>query len=202
MTRASWLDAAHGFPHPRAGADVERERERVARDVGWVPHATKPLQRCGNCHARYRVAVNFPTLGPCCPLCLKPTGAKPTPVHNGRLRQVALPPAPKTGAAVYTDASFRTGVAGLAVTGALGEYTRRVSVRNSYRAERMALDMAMSIARGLKRRDLVFRSDCEGVVADVQAVLPDGWGWTVEQVRRRDVARAHLLAGEARRRIA
>lgn len=176
----------HGFPAPRW---TPADRERYG-DLGIVD---QPLTRCEHCAARFRVASQLPT-GPACPICLRPVAAR---TRQGRLRQVAIARVP--GATVYTDASFRAGVAGLAVTGALGEFTRRVSVSSSYVAERWALEMAMSIAHSLGRRDLTFCSDCMGVVRDVRAALPDGWGWTVEHVHRSDVKRAHKLAGEARR---
>jgi len=149
------------------------------------------LRTCGNCAARFRFAQNLPTIGPCCPICLKPV--KPV----ARLRQIAGTPTPGLDA-VYVDASFREGVAGLAVVGVLGEYTRRVSVGTSSLAERWALQMAMEIASGLKRRDLVFRSDASSVVSGFGG--RPSMGWTFEHVPRDLNRRAHELASVARKR--
>ncbi len=100
---------------------------------------------------------------------------------------------------VYVDASVRDAVAGLAVAGGLGEFTRRVSTISSATAERWALEWAFSIARSQGRRNLLFRSDA----MDIVRLFRDGkpaWGWLVEHVPRKLNGRAHGLAVVARKR--
>lgn len=107
-------------------------------------------------------------------------------------------PAPVVPGAVYVDASVRDGVAGLAVVGALGEFTRRVSTDSSMTAERWALEWGFAIAREQDRRDLLFRSDCVGVVKRFNGNAARGW--VVEYVPRRLNQRAHSLSVVARKR--
>jgi len=99
---------------------------------------------------------------------------------------------------VYVDASVREGVAGLAVVGALGEFTRRVSTDSSMTAERWALEWGFAIAREQDRRDLLFRSDCVGVVERFNG--SPARGWVVEYVPRKLNQRAHHLSVLARKR--
>lgn len=122
----------------------------------------------------------------------------------GSSRAPAPPPA-VPGGAVYVDASVRDGVAGLAVVGALGEFTRRVSTSSSTTAELWALEWAFAIAREQRREDLVFRSDCQGVVHSVGGtpawrLVVEAWGWAVEYVPRELNRRAHSLCVVARKR--
>lgn len=105
---------------------------------------------------------------------------------------------PGTAGAVYVDASERDGIAGLAVVGVLGDFTRRVTTKSSTTAERWALEWAFAIAREQNRRDLVFRSDCLSVV---QRCAGDASrGWAVEHVPRTLNRRAHSFAVVARKR--
>ncbi|MCA1570994.1 MAG: hypothetical protein LC798_11875 [Chloroflexi bacterium] len=113
-------------------------------------------------------------------------------------QRVAAAPAPAR--VVVVDASFRAGVAGLAVVGALGRYSMRVSVATSTRAEHWALRWAMDIARARDERDLLFHTDCDAVAR--RAGDDTERRWTVRHVSRSDVREAHELAGATRRRDA
>lgn len=123
---------------------------------------------------------------------------------TGRLRQIAVaPPRRVAQAAVYVDASYVAGIAGIAVVGAIGDYTQRVRCHSSLRAEHLALELALSIARATDERGLVFRTDCCGILDGYRRVA-DAWvldperGWTAECVPRSRNGRAHDLANIAR----
>ena len=115
-------------------------------------------------------------------------------------QQRAAAPAPAPARVVVVDASFRAGVAGLAVVGALGRYSMRVSVGTSTRAGHWALRWAMDIARSRDERDLIFHTDCDAVAR--RAGDDAARRWTVRHVSRSAVREAHELAGAARRRDA
>lgn len=183
--------------------------------------ASVALNECGNCAARFRFAVHHPTLGMCCPICLRSVGhtsrsGVPRPVSRRLLRVSAGLPrdlvakaqavgAPSGPAAtVYTDASFDGDVAGLAVAGALGEHVVCTACGSSTRAERWALELALELADMSGLDNLVFRLDCLTIVEAVthgrlQHILPSGRGWTVEHVTRDRNKRAHILARQVRR---
>lgn len=142
--------------------------------------ATAALTRCKSCRS------GRPDDSAACPWC-------------GLLQRGAPPPAPAAPPAgvVYVDASVRDGVAGLAVVGALGEFTRRVSTDSSMSAERWALEWAFAIAREQDRRDLVFRCDCVGVIKRFNG--SPARRWVIEHVPRK-LNRAHSLSVLARKR--
>jgi ribonuclease HI len=106
---------------------------------------------------------------------------------------------------VYVDASFRhagsgggSGIAGLGVVGALGEHRTYAHARSSLDAEIAAVRFAWSIAKEQDARALTFRTDCDGAARAFAQGKPSR-GWTVELVRRTEVADAHNLARKALR---
>jgi hypothetical protein len=110
-----------------------------------------------------------------------------------------------TLAVVCVDASFRhagsgggPGLAGLGVAGALGKHRTYAHARSSLDAEIAAMRFAWSIAKEWDVRDLTFRTDCDAV-ARAFAQGKSSRGWTVELVRRSEVADAHNLARKALR---
>lgn len=98
---------------------------------------------------------------------------------------------------VWADASFRDGIAGLAVCGALGEHYRQVEASTSTHAEVLALRWAREIARAADIRDLTFRTDCQAAYKQF-GEAPKGFNWIIEQVPRSKNQRADYLAGRAR----
>lgn len=99
---------------------------------------------------------------------------------------------------VYVDASFRMGEAGLAVTGALGEHTRRVKCTTSHKAEIRALELAMDIARKQSADNIVFFTDCLPLLNGYRGAGNPERGWTVRYIPRSQNKRADLLARRAR----
>jgi ribonuclease HI len=106
---------------------------------------------------------------------------------------------------VCVDASFRhagsgggSGIAGLGVAGALGNHRTYAHARSSGDAEIAAMRFAWSIAKEWDVRDLTFRTDCDAVARAFAQGKPSR-GWTVELVRRSQVANAHNLARKALR---
>lgn len=104
---------------------------------------------------------------------------------------------------VSTDASFRDGVAGLGVAGALGEHSRRARAASSTHAEMLALEWAMEIAREADRRDLMFCTDCSAVFQTLgvrydgeryTSLGPRDRGWFLSRIPRAQNRRADLLA--------
>jgi hypothetical protein len=119
----------------------------------------------------------------------------------GGLREA--PPAPTEASrylpagCVYVDASYRDGVAGLAVVGALGEHARLVAATTSTQAETMALRWAMEIAHAADARNLTFRTDCSTALAAVGSGSRRR-GWVVEQIPRYRNRQADALANSIR----
>jgi ribonuclease HI len=99
--------------------------------------------------------------------------------------------------AVYVDASFADGIAGLAMAGALGEATTTMLCAGSNEAEHRALAWAMQAAYREGRRDLCFLSDCTAVVKHWPVGKPT-WNWRVEYVPRALNAVADRLSRRAR----
>lgn len=126
-----------------------------------------------------------------------------------RVRKVRVP-LPSTPAAtediepgvIYVDASFRQGMAGLAVVGALGDHQKRVEARSSTQAEVLALAWALEIAKATERWGLTFRTDCQAAFRQFplsrHRLIGNRLGWTVEQVPRRQNRQADRLAAVAR----
>jgi ribonuclease HI len=98
---------------------------------------------------------------------------------------------------VYVDASFRDGIAGLAVVGEIGEYSKACPAPTSTAAEVMAFRWALELAEEGGYRDLIFRTDCTHVY-DLHHRNEYRLGWVVEQVPRRENQHADRLAGWAR----
>lgn len=115
---------------------------------------------------------------------------------------VPMPPRPQAkeppDSVVYVDASYRDGLAGLAVVGALGEHTQKTKASSSVHAEVLALRWAMDMARAAGMKDLTFRTDCQAAF-NALCRSSKKMRWTVEQIPRRRNVRADALAGHARR---
>ena len=97
--------------------------------------------------------------------------------------------------AVYVDASFADGLAGLAVVGALGCHSKRVPAASSTEAERLALLWAVKIARQRGLTGMVFRTDNEG---STRVQIPQRLESVVEWVPRHRNCEADDLAKRAR----
>jgi hypothetical protein len=106
---------------------------------------------------------------------------------------------PQDPLAVYVDASWQSGVAGIAVVGALGRHSDRVPAQSSSDAEVRAMLWALRIAK--QRRDervLVFRTDNHSAQRAGAHAVPNWARWSVEWVPRRRNYAADRLALQAR----
>lgn len=142
---------------------------------------------CATC----RIVVAASTLDDqdACPACAG---------QPGRLRATATDRSLEIMArCVYVDASYENGVAGLAVVGELGIFTRAVAATSSTAAEVEALAWAMAIAAARGERDLIFRTDCEHAARTYCNGKPSR-GWEVELIPRRRNQLADCLASQAR----
>lgn len=128
-----------------------------------------------------------------CPACLRPRPA-PGPRVAGQVPVVSEP------GAVYVDASWRDGVAGLAVVGALGEHRRVFLCRSNVVAEVEAVSWALRLARGREDEYLLFRTDSVPAARVAGAVCSARRRplWEAEWVPRRRNRRADQLSREAR----
>jgi hypothetical protein len=99
---------------------------------------------------------------------------------------------------VYVDASWRDGVAGLAVVGALGEHSDRVETPSSTSAEVLAMQWAFCLARGQRANGLTFRTDSQNAAAWAMGCAPKRGAWAVEWVPRHRNIVADRVAGDAR----
>jgi hypothetical protein len=102
------------------------------------------------------------------------------------------------GQIVYTDASYQSGVAGLAIVGALGSFSHRVYARSNVEAEVMAMRWAMNIAKDRRVSTLTFRTDSESAQKMGARSVPKWADWSVEWVPRRHNQEADYVAGQAR----
>jgi ribonuclease HI len=100
-------------------------------------------------------------------------------------------------AGVYVDASYRDGIAGLAVCGALGGHHKRVRASGCNQAEVRALKWAIQIATDVAASGLVFYTDSQCAYLWFYQ-RERGHGWVAKQVPRGLNRRADRLAGVAR----
>lgn len=126
-----------------------------------------------------------------CPLCRR---SAPGP-------RVAVPvPVVLEPGVVYVDASWRDGLAGLAVVGALGEHVRQTRTRSNVAAEVEAVTWAIELARGREEERLLFRTDSVSAAhhASSRCAARRRALWEAEWVPRRLNRRADQLSREAR----
>jgi hypothetical protein len=101
--------------------------------------------------------------------------------------------------AVYVDASWQAGVAGVAIVGALGRHSDRVQAQSSGQAEVYAMMWALRLAKQRQdQRALVFRTDNQSAQRAGARAVPRRFAWTVEWVPRRRNHVADRLAFQAR----
>jgi hypothetical protein len=101
--------------------------------------------------------------------------------------------------AIYVDASWQDGVAGLAIVGALGSHSKRMPAQSSGHAEVHVMLWALRIAKHSRdERPLVFRTDNQSAQRAGTRGIPNWAEWVVEWVPRRRNHAADRLALQAR----
>lgn len=99
---------------------------------------------------------------------------------------------------VWVDASWRDGVAGLAVVGELGEHSRPFLCRSNVAAEVEAMRWALRLAREAGVVELVIRTDSQSAQRFGSRAVPRRFAWVVEWVPRHLNRRADHLSRRAR----
>lgn len=126
-----------------------------------------------------------------CPVCRRVPA--PAGVIVERERAVAL-----ERGVVWVDASWRDGLAGLAVVGELGEHSRPFLCRSNVAAEVEAMRWALLLAHEAGVVELMVRTDSQSAQRFGSRAVLRRLAWVVEWVPRRLNRRADLLSRRAR----
>jgi hypothetical protein len=102
---------------------------------------------------------------------------------------------------VYVDASYRDGVAGIAVIGALGTHSRRLECLSNVEAEIEAMRWALRLAKHRRVVEMTFRTDSQSAARFEHNATPRWASWVVEWVPRYRNQKADRLSRRARLRV-